>query len=110
LKLALSSDVVFTKYAKRLAEDTKRAEKDVAFRSTMNLVYFQMMDASEEPLPDDFYQKFDVARITDFDVSRVSGFMGLARAWGLISSVQSKPDTRNDPENNSKSTGDLCCI
>jgi hypothetical protein len=84
LKLALYSDVVFTKYAGRLAEDTKRAEKDVAFRNTMSQVYSQLMDPSEEPLPDDIYQGFDVARITDFNVSRVSGFMGLARAWSLI--------------------------
>jgi hypothetical protein len=102
LKLLLNSDDAFKKYAKRLVEKTKRDEEDVAFRNTMDQVYSKMMDPSEQPLPDDTNQEFDnetmnsvhdphqntmnliVARKTDSDAKHVSGFMGLAYAWGLI--------------------------
>jgi hypothetical protein len=84
LKSTLRSDAAFKNYAERLAEDTKRAETDVDFRKTMNIVYSKMMDASEENLAVETYQEFKLARITNFDARQISGFMGLAHAWGLI--------------------------
>jgi hypothetical protein len=75
---------VFKKYADRLAEDTRRAEKDEAFRATMNTVYSQMMKTSEEPLQEEEFQEFSLARMADADIASTSGFMGLAKAWSLI--------------------------
>ena len=84
LKSTLFSVKVFDCYARRLAEDTLRAEKDARFRRTMNALYRDMMDASEDPVPIDHAQGFDMVRMADFDIGQRSGFVGLARAWSLI--------------------------
>lgn len=84
LRSTLKSEQVFKKYAERLAEDTKRAENDENFRETMRLLYEQMMDASEDPLPADQHQGFDLVRLTDFNVASTTACAGLAKAWSLI--------------------------
>ena len=47
LKQALKSDTIFKAYAGRLAEDTKRAERDVEFRKVMQKMYQMMAEPSE---------------------------------------------------------------
>jgi hypothetical protein len=84
LKSTLFSAAVFTKYAERLAEDTKTAEKDERFRTTMNQLYTEMMEPSDEPLPEDYAQGFDMVRFVELDVSTKGAFLGLARSWALI--------------------------
>jgi hypothetical protein len=84
LKLSLNSDVAFKSYAEYLADSTKEAKLDGNFVKIMNMVCSRMMDASEETLAVETYQKFQLAQIANFDARGVSGFMGLAHSWELI--------------------------
>lgn len=85
LKSLLPTENAFNMYAKRIAEDTKRAERDPAFRETLNQIYLEMMDPSDELLDESQQQGFQLIRVLeDGDLTATSGFMGLAHAWGLI--------------------------
>jgi hypothetical protein len=84
LKLSLSSDVAFKSYAEYLAKTTKGAELDANFVKILNMVHSRMMEPSNETMALDTYQKFEIAKITNFDARGVSGFMGLAHAWGML--------------------------
>ena len=83
-KLSLSSDVTFKSYAEYLAKTTKGAELDANFVKILNIVHSRMMEPSNETMALDTYQKFEIAKITDFDPRVVSGFMGLARGWEML--------------------------
>lgn len=76
LKALMNSDREFNNFAQRLVDDTKTAEEDKQFRRVMHDVYENLMIYLEKHLPTEL-QGFDVT-------VELSGFAGLARAWGKM--------------------------
>ena len=87
LKATINNQKAFRMLAEKLSEDTKRATKDQAFRYRMSLVYEQMLEYSEDSLPADNCQGFDLVRFKDEELNSTCGGMGLAKAWAMIPSV-----------------------
>lgn len=72
-------------YAKRLVEDTKRAENDPEFRATLGEIYAAMMTPSDEPLEDEELQGFELSQsIKEGNLALINGFMSFSHSWGLI--------------------------
>eukprot|EP00112_Aurelia_sp_Birch-Aquarium-sp1_P025354 Seg84.1 transcript_id=Seg84.1/GoldUCD/mRNA.D3Y31 product="DnaJ protein" protein_id=Seg84.1/GoldUCD/D3Y31 len=84
LKATINNEKAFKMLAEKLSEDTKRANKDQAFRYRMNMVYEQMLDYSEDSLPADHCQGFDLVRFKDSELNSTSVSAGFARAWSMI--------------------------
>eukprot|EP00794_Sanderia_malayensis_P004974 gene4974-5622_t len=84
LKSTVNHDNAFRMYAEQLAENTKIAENNMAFKLTMQKVYEELLNYSEEPCPADQYQGFDVVRLHNSELCNTSAFSGLARAWSII--------------------------
>ena len=80
------SEKAFRLFLHRMAEDTKRAERDPAFKETMMRIYAQMMTPSEEELDEADLQGFQaVARVLDHTaLSWMCSAAGLTRAWAVI--------------------------
>lgn len=72
-----SGEPVFKMYLSKLVEDTKRAENDEEFRSTMNLLYSQMAEPSQQEMPEEESMGFQVEKLKE--VEETSALIGLTR-------------------------------
>jgi hypothetical protein len=50
----------------------------------MNIVYDEYTNVSENPMPEDSAQGFDLVRMTEMGLGQQTAFIGLARAWTKI--------------------------
>ena len=84
LKATVKFDKAFREYAKRLSDETRRAENDPEFRRRMNIVYEEMMSHCDETVSISDYQKLDSNQLLKTDSTCISAFGSLARAWNII--------------------------
>ena len=84
LKNSMNSESMFRSYAKRLADDTKRAERDVVFRKTMGQMYNNMVEASDKKTDVEVYQGFNPRKFADKSAIERGGLIGFARALAVI--------------------------
>lgn len=76
-------------YATRMVEDTKRAERDPAFRATLSEIYAAMMNPSETSLQENQLQGLELRKaIMEGNLTLTSGVMGFSHSLGLIPIVR----------------------
>jgi hypothetical protein len=84
LRATVKMDKAFREFAKRLSNETKRAENDDEFRKRMNIVHEQMMSHCDDAVGIEDSQKLDPSRLLNRDSTSASIFGGLTRAWNII--------------------------
>ncbi|XP_072398105.1 uncharacterized protein [Diabrotica undecimpunctata] len=85
MKILMSSMKVaslFHQYAKRLAEDTKRADSDEKFKRVLGLIWAQMMDADKQT--DDEDKTPDVSIVAKLEHLSLEASPGIVRALSVI--------------------------
>nr|XP_012562326.2 uncharacterized protein LOC105847351 [Hydra vulgaris] len=84
LKCSMHKKELFKSYAKRISEDTKKAEKDVCFKNKMCQVYENMVEISENPTDIDDFQSFDMKAFFEKSAIEKAGLIGFASAWTIV--------------------------
>ena len=84
LRSTINNDRAFKMYATRLAEETKKTEKDETFRNTIRTVYEEMLKHSELKESVEKHQGYDVQRLNDSSLVGTSSFYGLSRALAIM--------------------------
>ena len=83
-KYLLNRDEAFESLAKRYAEDTRRVEQNPKFLKVMRDLYDKMMTASDDGVPLDGIQGFDLQLVVDKNTADTFSCVGLARAWHMV--------------------------
>ncbi|CAB3985279.1 Hypothetical predicted protein [Paramuricea clavata] len=95
LKVTLENETAFLEFAKRLSNETRKAEKDQEFQKRMNIFYAETKSHSDTTTGIENDQASDPSLPLKCDSARfISVFGGLARAWS-ISPHESKASVLN---------------